>query len=76
VSHYSIYGTGTIILAISFLVIQCIEYNSLELTMTDSVYGSLFYVLTGFHGMHVTVGIFFLSVQLSVLLDDRETRSG
>jgi heme/copper-type cytochrome/quinol oxidase subunit 3 len=50
----------TILLALSFLGIQLVEYSSLSFTIRDSVYGSLFYFSTGFHGLHVLVGVFLL----------------
>ena len=46
-----------------FLGIQFMEYSNLLFTITDSVYGSCFYFLTGFHGLHVIVGLTFLMVQ-------------
>lgn len=52
-----------IILAFVFLAIQLFEYNGLALTISDSVYGSFFYLPTGFHGFHVTVGLLFLIMQ-------------
>jgi len=33
-------------------------------TIADSVYGSVFFVTTGFHGLHVIIGTIFLSVSL------------
>lgn len=72
-AHSSIFGSLTLLLAVSFLIIQCVEYNSLTFTMADSVYGSSFYVLTGFHGFHVTVGILFLAEQFSVFHQREES---
>ena len=45
-----------------FLLLQIYEYIHASFTITDSVYGSVFYMLTGFHGFHVLVGTIFLAV--------------
>lgn len=58
-----LFGYAAILLAISFLCIQLVEYNESQFTISDSVYGSFFYLLTGFHGFHVTVGLLFLVEQ-------------
>ena len=67
-AHSVIFGIITIILAFFFLLIQLIEYNGLNLTISDNVYGSFFYLLTGFHGFHVTIGLLFLCEQYSRLM--------
>lgn len=54
----------TIIYGIFFLVLQIFEYYNSYLTISDSVYGSIFYLLTGFHGFHVFCGAVFLIVCL------------
>ena len=41
----------------AFLANQLVEYRSLDFTLTDHVYGSLFYVITGLHGLHVLIGL-------------------
>ena len=43
---------------------QLIEYMEAPFTMSDSVYGRTFYIITGFHGFHVLVGTVFLIVSL------------
>ena len=48
-----------------FLVGQAIEWNSLNFGLTSGIFGGTFYLLTGFHGLHVFVGIL---LQLGVLL--------
>jgi heme/copper-type cytochrome/quinol oxidase subunit 3 len=58
------WGALVLLLAVSFLAIQLLEYNGLNLTMSDNVYGSFFYLLTGFHGFHVLVGFLFLCEQI------------
>lgn len=55
-----IYLILTIILGILFIFIQIIEYYLSPFTISDSSYGSIFYILTGWHGIHVILGICFL----------------
>lgn len=51
----------TIILGITFLMCQGIEYKyGVTFKWKENVYGSSFFVTTGFHGFHVTVGTIFL----------------
>jgi cytochrome c oxidase subunit 3 len=56
----------TVVLGVIFLGVQGYEYahaiHELNLTMASGVYGSTFYMLTGFHGFHVFVGMLMLLV--------------
>ena len=52
----------TIILGSIFSYFQYMEYVDASYTITDSVFGSNFFTLTGFHGIHVIFGIFFLFI--------------
>ncbi len=58
----------TIGLGIAFLACQAYEYvhayHELNLKLTSGIYGSTFFLLTGFHGFHVTVGTIMLIVIL------------
>lgn len=56
----------TVLLGIIFLVLQFKEYEHayhVNLTLDAGVYGNTFFMLTGFHGLHVTMGTFMLLVQ-------------
>jgi cytochrome c oxidase subunit 3 len=57
----------TIFLAVFFTILQGYEYLDAPFTISDSVYGSTFFMATGFHGFHVFVGTCFLSVCLGRL---------
>ena len=61
----AIYGLlSTLALAILFTCLQGFEYYNAPFTISDSVYGSCFYLATGTHGLHVIVGTLFLTVGL------------
>jgi cytochrome c oxidase subunit 3 len=59
---------ATVALGVAFLFFQAYEYShaysELNLKLTSGAYGSTFYMLTGFHGFHVTVGTLMLIVIL------------
>jgi len=57
----------TIILGIYFLCMQIFEYVEAAFRISDGVYGSTFFLATGFHGMHVLVGTLFLLYVLILL---------
>ena len=58
----------TILLGFTFLGLQAYEYthaySELNLKLSTGVYGSTFFMLTGFHGFHVTIGAIMLTVML------------
>lgn len=54
----------TIILGSYFTILQAQEYIETSFSISDSIYGSTFFVATGFHGLHVIIGTLFLIVCL------------
>lgn len=64
----------TIILAVAFTSLQVFEYIEASFTISDGIYGSTFFVSTGFHGLHVMIGTTFLSICLYRLLSFQFSR--
>lgn len=71
--HYLISGKNnysnfflffTVILGLLFSLMQLIEYNSSFFSLRDGTFGSTFFMLTGFHGLHVLIGTIFLFMVL------------
>jgi cytochrome c oxidase subunit 3 len=54
----------TVLLGVTFLIGQAYDYTQLGFGIADGVFGSTFYVLTGFHGAHVLGGVLMLTVCL------------
>lgn len=52
----------TVILGLYFSSLQALEYFEANFTISDAVYGSTFFMATGFHGLHVIIGTRFLLV--------------
>ncbi len=59
---------ATVLLGFIFVYLQGVEYghamHELNLTLETGIYGSTFYMLTGFHGFHVTMGAVILLIVL------------
>lgn len=60
----------TAALGAAFLTGQMVEYFTLPFGLTDNLFASTFYALTGFHGLHVTLGV------ICILLVWFQTRNG
>ena len=54
----------TVILGVCFTALQAYEYHHATFAFSDHIYGSVFYMATGFHGFQVIVGTIFLAVCL------------
>ena len=63
-----VFLTITILYAFLFVFGQIMEYINAPFAINDSVYGSIFYLTTGFHGFHVVIGTIFLIVCLLRML--------
>lgn len=59
---------ATVALGFLFVILQGVEYHEayteMGLTLGSGIYGSTFFMLTGFHGLHVTIGAIILTVVL------------
>ena len=65
-----IHGLITVILGTLFALLQLTEYSYGTFTISDSVFGSVFYMTTGLHGIHVIIGIIFLVISfMRIYLD-------
>lgn len=67
-----VFLAATFLLGFSFVALQAHEYGEayreLGLRLSTGIYGSTFFMLTGFHGMHVTIGaIMLVTIWLRVL---------
>lgn len=54
----------TVFLSILFIFVQMYEYITAPFNISDGIYGSCFYMLTGLHGLHVILGTVALIVAL------------
>lgn len=53
----------TLLLRVTFTTFQYIEYLEASFTFTDSIYGSIFFIATGFHGLHVIIGTLIILIR-------------
>nr|SAI76014.1 cytochrome c oxidase subunit 3 [Botryococcus braunii Showa] len=65
----------TVALALLFTAFQGYEYLEAPFTIADGIYGSTFFLATGFHGFHVIIGTLFLLVCLVRLYNYHFTKS-
>jgi cytochrome c oxidase subunit 3 len=65
---------ATVFYGVIFTFVQAYEYNVAPFSINDGVFGSLFFMLTGFHGFHVFIGTLFLFVCLARQINYHFTR--
>jgi len=63
----------TISLGVIFSMLQGFEYMEASFSLSDSVFGSTFFMATGFHGLHVLIGRTFLIVSSQRLLSTKNS---
>ncbi len=63
----------SILLGVCFLGIQEWEYLEIKSKMSDGIFPSLFFLLTGFHGFHVIVGLYFLAIESDRIIANHYT---
>ncbi len=67
-AKFNFFLAVTVALGATFMGLQVLEYyeayTHMGLTLKSGVYGTTFFMLTGFHGAHVTMGTIFLLIQL------------
>lgn len=74
---FQLWLSATIILGIVFLFGQGSEYSRLigmDVTVSRDVFGSAFFTLTGFHGLHVLIGLIVLSIILMIISSGKFTK--
>lgn len=52
----------TLLLGSAFLVSQLVEYTTVGFTVSSSTFGSMFFIMTGFHGLHVFAGLVLIAL--------------
>ena len=61
---FRIFWLATMLMGSYFLYGQAVEWSQLDFGFTDGVFGGAFYLLTGFHGLHVFTGVLLQSIML------------
>nr|AHY20089.1 cytochrome c oxidase subunit III [Meloidogyne chitwoodi] len=60
----------TLLLGLMFLSFQIFEYKMMMFSFSDGIFGSIFYFMTGFHGLHVFFGLIFLLMNFFLLINN------
>lgn len=67
-ARFNLFLAITVALGLIFIGVQYVEYHEayveMGLTLQSGIYGTTFFMLTGFHGFHVCLGTFMLLIQL------------
>ena len=66
-NRFVLFLLASLALGSTFIAIQGIEWTELlhhGITPTETMFGTVFFVLTGFHGLHVIIGLFWLTFAL------------
>jgi cytochrome c oxidase subunit III len=53
---------ATMALGVAFLGVQLYDWTHLEFSVSSNAYGTMFYAMTGFHGLHVLAGVLLMAV--------------
>ena len=65
-ARLAVFLAATFVLGFTFVYLQGVEYveayEHMNLKLSSGIYGSTFFMLTGFHGMHVTIGAIMLTI--------------
>jgi heme/copper-type cytochrome/quinol oxidase subunit 3 len=59
-SRFHLLSGMVVVMGALFVSVQMYEWSQAGFTPSTNVYGSLFYTITGFHGLHVIVGLVFI----------------
>nr|YP_010834287.1 cytochrome c oxidase subunit III [Melecta chinensis]WFP44655.1 cytochrome c oxidase subunit 3 [Melecta chinensis] len=65
----------TISLGVCFSLFQYIEYKDSFFCINDSIFGSIFFLMTGFHGLHIIIGIIMLSYSLGRFINQQMSKT-
>lgn len=71
---FFVFAFLTLALGFAFLGHQALEYRDLyaeAITIHGSIFGSAFYTLTGFHGLHVAIGLLCLTIVFTLMAKNR-----
>ena len=59
-SNKTIWVITSVVLGVYFLILQAIEYYTSNYSIASGAYGRIFFFGTGFHGLHVCLGVIIL----------------
>lgn len=65
---------ATLALGAMFIALQAFEYLRLGFGVSSHTYGSIFYLMTGFHGIHVLAGLFLIALAIAMLIPEPNRR--